>query len=180
MSDQGKAQKVEVVSKEEMAERLAHHLEQQPESVRASDTLMKRLEVTSLILPLAAVIAAIAVIAKSASLPEGAIPAALFAIPAALSLCMFFVGLHSVLIHAFPPVRYLMAAQTKAQGFFTGRGAVGMGVYVMVGALVGAALFGLGGYAFLNPDILEVLIPCIIVCSVGLGVWGTLGRKRMS
>jgi hypothetical protein len=71
------------VSEEERAQQLARYLEQQPASVRASHRLMKILEAGSLVLPAAAVVAAIVVIARSAGLPGGAIPAALFAIPAA-------------------------------------------------------------------------------------------------
>ena len=64
------------------------------------------------------------------------------------------------------------------RGFYTGQPAVRWGVFAMVGAAVSAALWGMGAYAFLNPDILTVLIPCIIVFSVGLGLWGTWLQKQ--
>ena len=170
-----------VVSKEEMLERRARYLEQQPKSVRASDKLMKRLELASLILPLAALVAAIALVATSGASLEKSIPAAFFAIWGCLAPCIFLIGLHSVLIRAFPPVRTLMAAQTKkSPGFFTGGEAVGMGVFIMVAALVFAACCAMGAYAFFNPDILDVLIPVIIVFSVGSGLCGTWLRKRTS
>ena len=128
-------QKAAVVSKEEMVGRLARHLEQQPESVRASDRLMKRLEVASLILPLAAVVAAIVVIARQRQPARGRHPGGAVRHPACLSLLPVLRGAAHVLIRAFPPVRVSDGGADQGQGFFTGRGAVGMGVYVMVGAL---------------------------------------------
>ena len=109
--------------------------------------------------------------------------AALFAIPASFALYLFLVGLHSVLIQAVPPVEYLLWQVTKIKGFSgfsTGPAAVGLGVFVMLAAVADAALWGMGAYAFLNPDILKVLIPCIIIFTVGLGLLSSWGRKRMS
>ena len=174
------SKQVNVLGVEELKKRLAQYLEQQPASTQASDRLMKRLELASLILPVAAVVAAIVVIARSASLAEGAVWTALFAIPGSLSLWLFLVGVHTVIIWAFPPVEFMlgMKGTSRWQGFYTGQPAVRWGVYVMVGAVAGAALWGMGAYAFLNPDILTVLIPCIIVFSVGLGLWGTWLQKQ--
>jgi hypothetical protein len=169
---------VAVVSKEEMVGRLAHYLEQQPESVRASNKWLKRLEAASLVLPLAALVAAIVLIVTSGAALWQSIPAAVFAVWGCLAPCIFLVGLHSVLIRAFPPVGVLMAAQTKSPGFFTGSTAVGMGAFIMVAAMFFAACCAMGAYAFFNPDILEILIPVIIVFSVGSGLCGTWLRKQ--
>jgi len=179
MSSQVGAQQIEVVPKEEMVKRLARYLEQQPESVRASDKLMKGLEMASLILPIAGLVTAIVLIVTGSASLNQSIPAAVFAVMGCFTPWMFLLGLHSVLIRAFPPVRYLMAEQTeKSLGFFTGSTAVGMGVIIMVAALFSAAFCAMGAYAFFNPDILEILIPAIIVFSVGSGILGTLVRKR--
>ena len=181
MSNLAGVQQAAVVSKEEMVDRLARHLEQQPESVRASDKLMKRLELASLILPLAALVAAIVLVATSSASLSESIPAAVFGVWGCLAPCIFLIGLHSVVIRAFPPVRTLMAAQAKTSpGFFTGSTAVGMGVFIMVAALVFAVCCAMGAYAFFNPDILDILIPVIIVFSVGSGLCGTWLRKRAS
>ncbi len=172
-------QKAAVVSKEEMVGRLARHLEQQPETVRASDRLMKRLEVASLVLPLAGLVAAIALVVTSGASLGKSIPAAVFGVWGCFALGIFLLGLHSVAIRAFPPVRYLIAAQNdKSPGFFTGAQAVGMGVFIMVAALVFAACCAMGAYAFFNPYILKVLIPVIIVFSIGTGLCSTWLRKR--
>ena len=180
MSNAVSVQKVAVVSKEEMVDRLARHLEQQPESVQASDKLLKRLEVASLILPVAALAAAIALIATSGASLSESIPAAVFGVWGFFAPCIFLIGLHTIVIRAFPPVRLLMAAQNKkSPGLFAGPTAVGMGVFIIVSALVFAACCAMGGYAFFNPDILNILIPVIIVFSVGSGLMGTLLRKRM-
>jgi hypothetical protein len=178
MSNVVSVQKAAVVSKEEMVDRLARHLEQQPQSVQASDKLLKRLEVASLILPVAALVAAVVLIATSSASLSKSIPAAVFGVWGCLAPCIFLIGLHSAVIQAFPPVRYLMAAQTKSPGFFAGSTAVGMGVFIMAAALVFAACCAMGGYAFFNPNILNILIPVIIVFSVGSGLCGTWLRKQ--
>lgn len=181
MSNAVSVQKSAVISKEEMVGRLARYLEQRPESVRASDKLMKRLEVASLILPVAALVAAIVLVATSGASLSESIPAAAFGVWGCFAFWIFLIGLHIVVIRAFPPVRYLLAAQTKkSPGFFTGSTAVEMGVFIMGAALVFAACCAMGAYAFFNPNILEILIPVIIVFSVGSGLCGTWLRKRMA
>jgi hypothetical protein len=180
---QTSAQRAPDVLKEERAKQLAHYLEQQPESVRSAHKLMKGLEVASLLLPVAAVIAAIAVIAKSASLAEGAIPAALFAIPASFGLWILLVGVHAVLIKAFPPSEFMVKGMKSGSGplgLRTGRLGVRWGVFTMAAAAADVALWGMGAYAFLNPDILKILVPCIIVYSIGAGLWGSWLRKQTS
>ena len=179
MSGQAKAQQIEVVPKEELVKRLARYLEQQPESVRASDKVMKGLEAASLVLPVAGLVTAVVLVVTGSASLNQSIPAAVFAVMGCLAPWIFLLGLHSVLIRAFPPVRYLMADQTeKSLGFFTGTEAVGMGVFIVVAALFFAACCAMGAYAFFNPNILDILIPVIIVFSVGGGILGTWFRKR--
>ena len=178
MSNLAGVQQTAVVSKEEMVDRLARQVEQQPKSLRASDKLMKRLELASLILPLAALVAAIMLVATSSASLSKSIPAAVFGVWGCFALSIFLIGAHSVVIRAFPPVRTLMAAQTKSPAFFSGSMAVGMGVFIMVAAVVFAACCAMGAYAFFNPNILNILIPVIIVFSVGSGLCGTWLRKR--
>jgi hypothetical protein len=179
MSNVVSVQKSAVVSKEEMVGRLARHLEQQPESVQASDKLLKRLEVASLILPVAALVAAIALIATSGASLSESIPAAVFGVWGFFAPCIFLIGLHTIITRAFPPVRFLLTAQTtKDLGFLTESKAVGAGVYIIVAALVFAACCTMGAYAFFDQSILSVLIPVIIVFSVGSGLCGTWLRKQ--
>jgi len=173
------AQKAVIVSKEEMVGRLARHLEQQPEPVRASDRLMKGLEVASLALPLAGLVAAIVLVVTSGASLGKSIPAAVFGVWGCFALGVFLLGLHSAAIRAFPPVRYMIAAQNdKSPGFFTGDQAVGMGVFIMAAALIIAACCAMGAYAFFDPSILEILIPVIIVFSIGTGLGSTWLRRR--
>ena len=179
MSNAVRVQESVVMSKEEMVGRLARHLEQQPESAQAADKLLKRLELTSLVLPLAALVAAIVLIATSGASLEKSLPAAVFGVWGFFAPCIFLIGLHTIVIRAFPPVRLLMAAQNKkSPGLFAGPTAVGMGVFIIVSALVFAACCAMGAYAFFNPNILEILIPVIIVFSVGSGLCSTWLRKR--
>ena len=179
MSNALSVQKAAVVSKEEMVDRLARHLEQQPNSVQASDKLLKRLEVASLVLPVAALVAAIVLIATSGASLEKSLPAAVFGVWGFFAPCIFLIGLHSIIIRAFPPVRFLMAAEAKnSLGFLTESKAVGAGVYIMLAALVFAACCAMGAYAFFDQSILSILIPVIIVFSVGSGLCGTWLRKR--
>lgn len=181
MTMQTSAQKAPDVQKDERTQPLARYLEQQPNSVRSTHKLMQGLQLASLLLPAAAVVVAIVVIVDNASLPSGAIPAALFAIPATFGLWIFLFGLHAVLIKAFPPLVFMVGrlkGPNGPLGFATGRLAVRWGVFVMVVALVDIALWGMGAYAFFNPDILTILIPCIIVCSIGIGLARSWLRKQ--
>jgi hypothetical protein len=179
MSSQATVQQAVVVSKEEMVGRLARHLEEQSEPVRASDRLMKGLEVASLALPLAGLVAAIVLIITGGASLGKSIPAAVFGVWGCFALCLFLVGLHTVVIRAFPPIRVLMAEQTqKSWGFFTGSEAVGIGIFIMVAAVFFAACCAMGAYAFFDPNILEILIPVIIVFSIGTGLGSTWLRKR--
>ena len=102
MSSQGKAQQIEVVPKAELVEKLARYLEQQPESVRAADKVMKGLEAVSLVLPIAGLITAIVLIVTGSASLNQSIPAAIFAVLGCFTPWMFLLGLHSVLIRAFP------------------------------------------------------------------------------
>ena len=96
-------------------------------------------------------------------------------------LVMGNVPLHVIVIRAFPPIRALMAEQTsKSRGFFTGPEAVWIGAFIMVAAVCFAAFCAMGAYAFFDPNILRILIPAIIVFSIGSGVASTLIRKKRS
>jgi len=179
MASQASVRQATAVSKQELVGRLAHYLEQQPESVRASDKLMKRLEVASLFLPAAALVAAIVLITTSGASLSESIPAAVFAVWGCCALWILLIGVHSIVIRAFPPVPYLMASQTKTRpGFYTGSTAVGMGAFIIVAGLVFAACCAMGAYAFFDQEILKVLIPVIIVYSVASGLCGTWIRKQ--
>ena len=50
----------------------------------------------------------------------------------------------------------------------------------MVAAVADVALWGMGAYAFFNPDIFNILVPCIIVYSIGAGLWASWFRKQNS
>jgi hypothetical protein len=181
MTQPANVQEAAVASTQEVVKQLARHLEQQTESVRASHKLIKRLQVASLILPVAAVVVAVVVIASSANFSKAAIPAALFAIPASFALWLLLVGVHSVIIKAFPPLEFLvkgMKGMSGPLGLYTGQPAVRWGVFVMVAAVAGGALWGMGAYAFINPDILNILIPCIIVVLIGAGLWASWLQKQ--
>ena len=78
--------------------------------------------------------------------------------------------LQSNRIRAFPPLELLGGRLLTPEGLYTGRLAVWWGVLIMLAALGAGALWGMGAYAFLNPDILTVLIPCIIVGTVGFAI----------
>jgi hypothetical protein len=62
---------------------------------------------------------------------------------ASLSLTTALVGLHAMLLQAFPP----SLLPGKKQKFITGRGAVWAGLRIMVLGLAGGAFWGLFAYA---------------------------------
>ena len=154
------------------------YMEQQPESMQAFHRWMERLEVASLGIGIAAFIAAVVITINHVNrVPGNAIWAVWFIVPACfISPLGFLLGLHTAILRACPPIR--MNVERKA--FLTGLPAVGLGWTLMVGSLVVAAYWGMGAYAFINPDILSILIPSIVLPLVGISILTGLGKWLLS
>ena len=149
------------------------YMEQQSEAMQTFHRWMERLEVASLGIGVAAFITAVVITINHVNkVPGNAIWAVWFIVPACfISPFGFLLGLHTAILRACLPIR--MNVERKA--FLTGLPAVGLGWVMMVGSLVTAAYWGMGAYAFINPDILDILIPSIVLPLVGLGILGILG-----
>jgi hypothetical protein len=130
---------------------------------------MKRLEVASVGIIVAAFIIAMYVSINSKSVPWTAIPIAWFFFVASATPAMVLVGLHAVILRAFPPI----VLPGKKQRFVTGREAVWPGWSLILGGLGVAAFWGLFAYSVwtLNLAMLEPLVGILgVVIGVGVAV----------
>ena len=141
---------------EQVKLQLAHYLEQQTESTRSLHKWMKRLDAAGLGVIAAAFIMALYVSITWKSGNPIMIPIAWFFFAASPALTMVFVGLHAILLRAFPPV----LLPGKFQRFVTGSGAIWAGSAFIVGGLVMAAFWTLFAYSVgtFNLTLLEPLI----------------------
>jgi hypothetical protein len=130
-------------AREQFKLQLAHYLEQQSESTRSLHKWMKRLELAGLGIIVAAFSAALAISIAWESFNPLTIPVAWFVFAVSLSLTTALVGLHAMLLRAFPPRVW----PGKQQKFVTGRGAVWAGLRTLVFGLAGAAFWGVFAYA---------------------------------
>ncbi len=100
-------------SKPNLKAQLAQHIEHLPESTQESDRWMKRLEVAGVGVIVAAFIAAMYVSIYWNSVPPMVIPLAWFFFVASVTPTIVLVGIHTLILGAFPPV---VRAHTKPGG----------------------------------------------------------------
>jgi hypothetical protein len=159
---------------------IAQYLEQQPESMRVFHRWMKVLEWVSLGVVAIIFILALYVSFNWTQVQAKAIPTAWFAFPASFSLTLLLLGIHTVILKAFPPVSWFrnatwrvaspIAPTAKTLKFTTGREAIGSGWLVIAGALLLGAFWGAFIYASwtVNWAMLKPLITILaIVFAVG-------------
>ena len=119
-------------AREHLKLQLAQYLEQQPESTQSLHRWMKRLEAASVGIIAAAFIVALYVSVAWKSVPPMVIPIAWFFFAASAAPAMVLVGLHAVILRAFPPIVW----PGKPPKFVTGSGAVWTGSAFILLALV--------------------------------------------
>lgn len=150
---------------------LTEHLAGQPQSVHSAHKWMKRVEVIGLGIVVATFAFALYGSFAWASVNPTMIPIAWFAFAACLSLMTMLLGLHAILIRAFPPV----ILPGKLPRFVSGSAAMWMGVASLVGGLILAGVWVGFGYsaatfnlALIAPlsNILGVLVTIVIVYSL--------------
>jgi len=130
-------------AREQLKLQLTHYLEQQPESTLSLHKWMKRLELASLGIIIAAFSVALGISIAWKSFNPLTIPVAWFVFAASLSLTVVLVGLHAMLLRAFPP----SVLPGKKQKFVTGNAAAWAGMRTMAFGLVGGAFWALFAYA---------------------------------
>ena len=130
-------------ARENLKAQLAQYLALQPESIQSAHKVMKGLEVTGVVIIIAAFSVAMVVSIAWKSLNPQVIPIAWFVFAASMGLTMILLGLDAIILQAFPPVLW----PGKPPAFVTGSGAVWRGWAFIVGGLVAAALWGFFAYA---------------------------------
>lgn len=168
-------------SRQDLRSQLAQYIAQQPESKQAFHKWMRALELASLAIVVGVFVVALYVSINWKAVPQMAIPTAWFCFPLSFTPFLILVGLHAIVLRAFPPTGLLgktlrayppPAGQLgKTQQFRVGRQAVAWGWGLVVTALVAAAFWGLFAYAVwtLNLAMLEPLIR-ILAGVVGVGI----------
>ena len=154
-------------AREQLKSQITHYIEQQPESSQVLHSWMKRLEAASLGLIAAAFIAAIYISINWASMPPNLIPVAWLFYVASATPAIVLVGLHAVILRAFPPI----VLPGKVQKFVTGREALLPGWGLILIGLVFGAFWGLFAYSVwtFNMTMLEPLIR-VLASVVGIGM----------
>ena len=158
---------------------LAQYVAQQPASKQAFHRWMKGLEVASLVIFAAVFILAMVVSINWTNVPPQAIPTAWFAFVGSFTLTIVLVGLHAVILGAFPPVVGLQAAMLRASSpikvpgkqskFVTGRKAMGQGWGLVVLGLIVGAFFAVFAWSAWTVNWV-ILTPMITVLGVLMGV----------
>jgi hypothetical protein len=166
-------------AREQQRLQLAEYVAQQPPSRQAFHRWMKALEIASLVIVAALFILALVLSFNWKNVQTQAIPTAWFVFAGSLSLTMLLVGLHAVILQAFPPVGGLrssiarsyapFSAAARQSKFVTGRAATNLGWGTVVLALVTAAFWGVFAYAAWTLN-LAILAPMITFLGVLLGV----------
>ena len=135
-------------ARERLKQQIAHYLEQQPASKRAFHQWMKCLEVASLVFVAGVLVLALYISINWTNVPVKAIPAAWLALPGSFSLTLILLGVHSMILKAFPTGSWMydVALQTafpfmpnkKDEPFISGAETVGRGwAFILMGLLLG-------------------------------------------
>jgi hypothetical protein len=169
-------------SKPDLRAQLAEYLAHQPESTQNSHRWMKRLEMAGIGIIVAAFIAAMYVSINWKSVSPMVIPIAWFFFAASVTPTIVLVGIHTLILGAFPPIVLL----GKKQKFVTGRAAAGNGWGLILGGVIGAAFWGLIAYAvgtfnvtMLEPliNILGVALSVVIAVAVLFSIYRNISRS---
>lgn len=169
--------------RENLKSQLTRHLGQQSESTQSAHKWMKRVEVAGLGVVAAAFIVALYGSFAWPSVNPILIPVAWFAFAVCLSLMAVLLGLHAILIRAYPPV----ILPGKPQKFVAGSGAVWIGVASLAGGLILAVLWVLFAYsaatfnlALIVPlmNILGVIVSLGIVVSIVIAIYQKVAQPR--
>ena len=165
--------------REQLKLQLAEYMALQPESRQAFHKWMKDLEVASLGFVAALFILAMYVSINWTNVPPQAVPTAWFAFVGSFSLTIGLVGLHAIILRAFPPVgglQYsmvrgysLIRVPRKQSRFVTGREAVIKGWGVVAMGMIAGAFWAVFAYASWTVN-MAILTPMITFLAYVLGI----------
>ena len=152
-------------AREHLKLQLAKYVESQPEATQSFHRWMKRLEAAA-----AGIIAAAFIIALYLSfawehIDPILIPTAWFAFAASASPLAVLIGLHAIILKAFPPI----ILPGKAQKFVTGSGATWSGAGSIVAGAALAAFWSLFAFATVTQN-WSLLSPLIGFLGVVMGI----------
>jgi hypothetical protein len=150
-------------AKPDARDQLARYLQQQPQSVRTFDKVMKVLELGGLAL-VAGYLAWAIYVSINWSVPRE-IAATWFTFPICVVPLLILVGVHAAGLRAFPPV----IVPGGPQGFVTGSKAVDMGLGLAVTILIVGAFWGAFAYGIWTEN-WAMLIPLVGVVAAVVGV----------
>ncbi len=154
-------------AREHLKAQLAEYLAQAPASTQSAHKWMKRVDVAGLGIVLAAFVVALYGSFAWASVNPAMIPVAWFFFATCCSLFVMLLGLHAILIRAFPPV----ILPGKPQKFVSGSAAMWTGAASIVGGLIMAGLWIAFAYSTATFN-LAMIVPLTnilgIVVSIGI------------
>jgi hypothetical protein len=169
-------------SKQDLRSQLAEYVAQQPAAKQSFHKWMQIAELASLAIPIAVFAVALYVSINWKAVPQTAIATAWLCLPASIAPFLILVGVHAIVLRAFPPtgllgnplrVAYpLPGGQgVKMQPLRVGRQALGWGWGLVVMALIIGAFWVVFAYAAwtVNLAMLEPLIR-ILAGVVGVGI----------
>jgi hypothetical protein len=149
---------------------IAQYVEQQPESKQAFHKWMKRLEAVGVGVILVAFSTALYISIAWKSVDPIVIPIAWFGFAASASPLFMLVGLHTIVLKAFPPI----VLPGSKQKFVTGGGAVWPGWGYVVLALALVAFWGFFAYAVATQN-WALLTPLIGFLGIAMSVMIVVG-----
>ena len=156
-------------AQEHLRLQLAEYVKMQPEATQSFHRWMRRLEAAALGIIAAAFLIALYLSIVWKSINPILIPTAWFVFAASASPLAVLIGLHAIILKAFPPI----IVPGKAQKFVTGSGATWTGFGIIgVGAVL-AAFWGLFAYATVTQNwiLLKPLIGFLgAVMGIGMAV----------
>jgi len=168
-------------SPQDLRSPLAEYVAQQPAAKRSFHRWMRMVELASLAIPIVVFIVALYVSINWQTVPQVAIPTAWLCLPASVTPFLILVGVHAIVLRAFPPTGLLgnplrvaypiPGGQVDKMPLRVGRWALGWGWGLVVLALISGVFWGLFAYAAwtVNLAMLEPLIR-ILASVLGIGI----------
>ena len=164
-------------SSEQLNAQLASYLEGQPENIRSFHRTMKVLESISFGIIITVFIIALVLSFMWKSIRVEAIPTAWLLLPVSASILMLLIGVHALVLRAFPPSGLFTTLQRgssihlprKSQGFVTGKAAEFTAWGLILLGLIAGAFFAVFAWSTWTVN-WAILTPMITVLGVLMGV----------